>query len=52
MGFRTYDHLQTPKTLKEKRNECNLELLMAFMEISKAFETIETWQALNAQQRQ
>ena len=51
-GFSTLDHLHTINQLKEKCQEYNKPLCMAFIDYEKAFDSVETQSVLNALHQQ
>ena len=51
-GFSTTDHLQTINQILEKVQEFNLQLYVAFIDFTKAFDTVEHRKILNALKNQ
>ncbi|XP_072028100.1 uncharacterized protein [Amphiura filiformis] len=51
-GFSTMDHIHTINQLKEKCQEYNIPLCVAFIDYEKAFDSVETSPVLNALKEQ
>lgn len=51
-GFSTMDHIHTINQLKEKCQEFNIPLCVAFVDYEKAFDSVETYAVLKALQDQ